>query len=316
MGSDTHPEIIYLASLELAETLGNQAEFYFFASKDVFSKQTHAHVHNICAKEVIAMDDAPLNAVRTKKEASMCLGARALQEQTLDAFISFGNTGALMASAKMILKMIPPIDRPALLALLPSKKGEVAVLDVGANASYKAEHLAQFAQMGIAYQKSRGIKDPKVGLLNIGAESMKGTPLLREAYQHLEALNEGTTRPFVGNIEGRQALASDIDVLVTDGFTGNVFLKTAEGIASVILEELKDPAFKDGLSARSRAALTALKHHLTYSEYPGALLCGVQGIVMKCHGEFSTRALTSTVKAAIRLVKHRFLDQLKNQLAD
>ena len=310
MGSDTHPEVLFLAALELAKTLENQAEFFLFASEDSFTKQTPSHVHKVFAKEVITMDEAPLHAVRTKKEASMCLGIRYLKEQTIDAFISFGNTGALMASAKMILKMLPSIDRPALLALLPAKQSEVAVLDVGANSSYKAQHLAQFAQMGIAYQKSRGIKDPKVGLLNIGAESMKGTPLLREAYSKLEELNSS----FVGNIEGRHALGSEIDVLVTDGFTGNVFLKTAEGIANVILEELKAPAFKDGLSVRCRAAMTALKHHLTYSEYPGALLCGVQGIVMKCHGEFSNLALSSTVKAAIRLVQHRFLDQIKAQL--
>ena len=312
MGSDTHPRVLFLASLELAESLKGQSEFALFASEDIFTKQTPDHVHKIIAKEVITMDDAPLNAVRMKKEASICLGVRALREQTIDAFISFGNTGALMASSKMILKMLPSINRPALLALLPAKQREVAVLDVGANTSYKAQHLAQFAQMGIAYQRSRGIKNPKVGLLNIGEESMKGTPLLREAYQQLEELNSA----FIGNIEGRRALASEIDVLVTDGFTGNVFLKTAEGIANVILDELKDPAFKDGLSARSRAALTALKHHLTYSEYPGALLCGVQGIVMKCHGEFSNLALSSTVDAAIRLVNHRFLDQIKKQLTE
>ena len=296
--------------MELAESLETQVELYLFATENIFSAQKRANVHNITAKEVITMDDAPLNAVRTKKEASMTLGVHALQEKTIDAFISFGNTGALMASAKMILKMLPTIDRPALLALLPSKQGETAVLDVGANASFKPEHLAQFAQMGIAYQKSRGIENPKVGLLNIGAEQIKGTPLLREAYQQLEALGE----PFIGNVEGRHALASDIDVLVTDGFTGNVFLKTAEGIGSFILEELNDPAFMEGISVRTSAALTALKHHLNYSEYPGALLCGVNGIVMKCHGEFSTRALNSTVRTAMRLTRHHFLDHLKERL--
>ncbi len=314
MGSDTLPTVIFDAALKLAAELEGQAEFYLFATENTFSSLEPKHVTFEIAEDVILMDDSPLKAFRTKKKSSMCLGVRALKEHRIDAFISFGNTGALMASAKMILKMLPGIQRPALLALLPAKLKEIAVLDVGANATYKANHLLQFAQMGIAFQKSRDIAEPKVGLLNIGAESLKGTPLLREAYQKLKELNNEDSHPFVGNIEGRNALASDIDVLVTDGFTGNVFLKTAEGIASVILEELQAPSFNEAQTPRLKAALTALKDHITYSEYPGALLCGVDGIVMKCHGEFSNVALTNTVKSAARLVIHSFLAQLKAQL--
>ena len=177
----------------------------------------------------------------------------------------------------------------------------IAVIDVGANPSVTSDQLLQFAHMGIAYQKSRGIDHPKVGLLNIGSEATKGTPLLREAYQKLQELPH-----FVGNVEGRNALRDDIDVLVTDGFTGNVFLKTAEGIAKIITEELAYPSFEDISDSSYREALALLRHHLNYADYPGALLCGVDGIVMKCHGEVTTQALKSTVIAALRLVNHHF----------
>ncbi len=184
------------------------------------------------------MDDDPLIAVRRKKDSSLCQGLQYLKEKKIDAFVSAGNTGALLFAAKTTLKTLKGIDRPALLALLPTKKKEVAVLDVGANLSLKPDHIVQFAQMGIAYQKSRGIENPIVGLLNIGIEAKKGTPQLQEAYLKLDAMNRD--QPFfAGNIEGKDVFHGNIDVLVTDGFTGNVFLKTAEGIAAFILEQLE-----------------------------------------------------------------------------
>ncbi len=310
MGSDTLPIHLLEASLALAKEHANGAAFHLFGSEEMFTKSPPSHVLFERAPTVITMEDDPLKAVRSKRDSSMCQGILALKEKRIDAFISFGNTGALMASSKLILNMLPTIDRPALLALLPAQRKEVAVLDVGANTTYKPEHLFQFALMGIAYQKSCGIENPKVGLLNIGSESKKGSPLLREAHHMLRSLSA-----FVGNIEGREALASNIDVLVTDGITGNVFLKTAEGIAGVILDELSKPAFKTAQPSELQRALAALKKHLTYSEYPGALLCGVNGIVMKCHGAFSNIALQSTVQAALRLVLQNYLSKIKNNFS-
>lgn len=302
MGSDTFPKVLLEAVLELTST--DAAEFYLFGQKEIFPNHS-LPVHGIEAPDVIEMTDDPLLAIRRKKKSSVCVGIHHVHEKKIDAFISFGNTGALMASAKLILKMLPGIDRPALLALLPAKHNEIAVLDVGANTTFKPEHLLQFAKMGIAYQKSRGIDAPKVGLLNIGSEAQKGSPEMRKAYQALQSLPD-----FVGNIEGRYALASPIDVLVTDGFTGNVFLKTAEGIAHVIREELQEIES----TPNSTDAYRALMNHLNYSQYPGALLAGVDGIVMKCHGEFSNLALKSTINAAIRLVNNAFLTHLKSSL--
>lgn len=314
MGSDTSPYVLLSSAFALAATLPSGVELYLFGSEELFrSSSQPPNIHFVICTEVVTMDDAPLTAARRKKGASMHLGVQGVKNKTIDAFISSGNTGALMATAKLSLEMLPGIDRPALLALMPNKSTDLAVLDVGANASVKSEHLAQFALMGIAFQKCRGISHPKVGLLNIGVEAKKGTPLFRDAYQKLENLNKDTPGTFVGNVEGRGAFAEHIDVLVTDGFTGNVFLKTAEGIAAVVHEQLQltqletcPPDVQDHLKA--------LSHNVDIAEYPGALLCGVDGIVMKCHGEFSPKAMANTVKDAIRLKQHNFLDKIKTLL--
>jgi len=256
--------------------------------------------------EMITMEDDPLYAIRHKKRSSLYQGLQMLKERHLDAFISTGNTGALMAGSKLLLSTLPGVERPALLTLLPTRTCDLAVLDVGANTSYKAKHLVQFAFMGIAFQRSRGITVPKVGLLNIGSEARKGTPELRTAYEALKEKSDSSSFTFVGNIEAREVFQGGVDVLVTDGFTGNIFLKTAEGIGMVILEELeifaheKDPSLK--------AAMTNLRQHLHYAEYPGALLCGVKGIVIKCHGDATTQSVLSSIHSAARLVGHRFLE--------
>lgn len=255
-------------------------------------------------QEMISMDDDPLHAIRHKKQSSLYLGIQMLKEAHLDAFISTGNTGALMAGSKLLLSTISDVERPALLTLLPTRTTDVAVLDVGANISYKAKHLVQFALMGVSFQKSRGITTPRVGLLNIGSEARKGTPELRVAYESIREKSHCSSFAFVGNIEAREVFQGGVDVLVTDGFTGNIFLKTAEGIGMVILEELeastKDPCFK--------TAMSSLRQHLHYAEYPGALLCGVKGIVIKCHGNATAQSVLSSISSAVRLVEHRFLE--------
>jgi glycerol-3-phosphate acyltransferase PlsX len=235
-----------------------------------------------------------------------------LKEGILQAFISSGNTGALIASAKIELPELSHVDRPALMTLLPTKKKELAVLDVGANTSYKAKHLTQFASFGAAYQKTRGVKLPKVGLLNIGSEAKKGTPELQMAYNQLLLLcqRKDPSFVFVGNIEGRDVFHGDIDVLVTDGFTGNVFLKTAEGIAAVIFEELQSSTADRGI----KRVLAEMRQKLHYTEYPGAILCGVRGIVIKCHGNANPSSTIRSIATAQRLIQHSFLDQIKEEL--
>lgn len=202
------------------------------------------------------------------------------------------------------------------MTLIPTKLEPVAVLDVGANVNVKAENLLQFAQMGIAYQKTRGIKHPTVGLLNIGEEKQKGTPELRKAYEILETLNRDAPFDapiFIGNIEGRNVFHGNIDVLITDGFTGNVFLKTAEGIAGFILDQLEKVKLAE-IFPQLKNMINPLRHRLHYAEYPGAILCGVEGIVIKCHGESTPEAFINSIKGASHLVRHFFLEKIKSEL--
>lgn len=264
----------------------------------------------VVAPTFIEMDESPLSALRRKKDASLCIGLRLLKEGIIDAFVSSGNTGALVSAAKMILGTFPGILRPALLAQLPTKKGPLAVLDVGANVQVKATHLVQFALLGAAFCRASGTAHPTVGLLNIGSEAMKGTSELRLAYQ---AIAKQSAIQFAGNIEGKSVFEGDVDVLITDGFTGNVFLKTAEGIASLILDRfgsLLPPDEYRKLSPQIRD----LQRRLHYAEYPGAVLAGIRGIVIKCHGYSTPQAIVNAVLGAIDLARGDFLQSTESQL--
>ncbi len=313
MGCDTQPLDIAQAILDFLPDLPNSLHIAFFGTQSVLIKiPKDPRVTTHVAKEVINMEDDPLYAIRRKRNSSLCVAMQSLKEKGIDALISAGNTGALVASATLFLSKLPGIDRAALLTLLPTKKHPVAVLDVGANPTAKAQHLLQYAAIGLAYQKSRGVEHPTVGLLNIGSEAGKGTPELQDAYKRLQQLNdpEGEEKIFVGNIEGRDVFNGIVDVLVTDGFTGNVFLKTAEGIASFILQEIE---------ANTTAALipdlALLRRRLHYAEYPGAVVSGVEGIVMKCHGDGSPAAFRESLKATSRLLEHDFLTRIKTELS-
>ncbi|MBS0626127.1 MAG: phosphate acyltransferase PlsX [Verrucomicrobia bacterium] len=296
MGSDNAPDALLDAVQALQ--LPDRVELTAVGTPDYESSS----LHYVCAQEVIHMDDSPLTAVRKKKNSSLCIGLRLLKEKTIDAFISAGNTGALVSASKVILGNLPKILRPALLALMPTKKKPVAVLDVGANIEAKAAHLLQFAAMGAAYQKARGIQNPIIGLLNIGSEKIKGTSELRRAYEELQ---KGPFH-FAGNIEGTSVFNGDVDVLIADGFTGNIFLKTAEGIASLILDRLYThipPLELQKLAPH----LNDLHRSLHYAEYPGALLSGVRGIVIKCHGYSTPRAFANAIPGAAKLVQENFI---------
>lgn len=262
-------------------------------------------------KSSIKMADAPLSAIRFKRESAIPLGLTQLKEGTLDAFVSSGNTGALIAEATLSLEMLSPIKRPGLLAILPTNTTPLAVIDVGANVSCKADHLVQFAKMGFAYQKCSGIKHPKIGLLNIGVEKEKGRVEFREAYKELSKLNSAKKMDlFVGNIEGLEAFNGHVNVLVTDGVSGNIFLKTVEGMTSFILSKL----YKENIHKNNKSSFEDLITLLDYAEYPGALICGVDGIVVKCHGYSSAKAIHSGIKGAARLIESRFLEKIKTEL--
>lgn len=278
MGNENDP-------LELLNTLQNEnfpPEIELVAIGPAQLK-AHSKMNYLLAEDHIKMDEPPLLALRRKKGASMIVGMRALKANAIDALISAGNTGALISSAKFILKTKPDVLRPALLTKIPTQNHSTIVLDVGANIRVHAEHLVQFAHLGADFCKKLGIQSPKVGLLNIGHEPIKGPSELQIAYQRLEKTSPSIFQ-FVGNVEGKSVFDAGIDVLVTDGFTGNIFLKTAEGMANFILNQMGPDQ--------------TLQKRLHYAEYPGAVLAGVQGVVIKCHGYAPPKAFIQAIMGA------------------
>lgn len=311
MGSDNSPRILFEGVLRAAAELPTATLIVIGTHSALRELQAVTnipkHVQFVAVKDAISMSEDPLRAVSSKKESSIVTGIRLLKKMQIDAFVSAGNTGALLTSATLQLPRLPGIKRPALLVCLPTITGTVAVLDVGGNVSCKSQHLVQFAHMGAAYQRcSEGIETPLVGLLNIGVEPKKGTSSVREAYQMLSSLQDPKMK-FLGNVEGRDVFQGKIDVLVTDGFTGNVLLKTAEGVSSFIFDHVRE-------MMTETASLQNLQRFFSYTEYPGAFICGVEGIVMKCHGNSTARAMLNSIKGAAKLVEKGVIAHIKSQL--
>jgi len=307
MGSDHSPNLLLDAIENYALSIPDDIQLVVIGTPNWAKANCSVKFHP-CA-EFIGMGENPLHALRHKRKSSIAIGLRLLKEGAIDAFVSAGNTGALVSSAKMILGLFPNLSRPALLALMPTKKGTVAVLDVGANLQEKSSLLVQFAYLGAAYQKIQGIDTPRAGLLNIGSEPLKGTSERRLAYQKLNNINAAPF-DFKGNFEGKSIFDGEIDVLVTDGFTGNVFLKTAEGITSFILDQLNSQSSKETLKTDD---IAELRFRLYHTEYPGALLTGVKKTVIKCHGHANPENIIQGIKGAIEFTSNHFVQKLQKQ---
>lgn len=258
----------------------------------------------IHTEEVIEATDEPVRAVRRKKAASMVLMANEVREGRADACISAGNTGALMAAGLFIVGRIDGVDRPALAPTLPTIDGKgFVLLDVGANVDARPEHLLQYALMGAVYaERVRGIARPRVGLLNVGTENQKGNELTKKAFQLLQE----APLHFVGNVEARDLLEGVADVVVTDGFTGNVALKTIEGTALSVFTMLKSALTSNVVSKLATAVLkpqlVGLKKKMDYSEYGGAALFGLCAPVVKAHGSSDAHAIFHAVRQARDMV--------------
>lgn len=270
------------------------------------------------AGEVIAPDEHPVRALRQKPGASIPVGVRLVQEGRADAFVSAGSTGALMAAALLGLGRIPGIDRPALTVVLPSLQGPPTVfLDVGANADARPEHLLQFGIMGSIYAAEvLGRPRPRVGLLNIGAEPGKGSELYKAAYDRLA----GAGLEFVGNVEARDLPAGVADVVVADGFVGNVVLKHTEGLASTLFGALRQEFRRRPVTALgallARPAFVALRRRMDYREHGGAPLLGIAGVVVKCHGSSDVTALTNGIRVARDAVRSDLVGRIRARLED
>jgi glycerol-3-phosphate acyltransferase PlsX len=268
------------------------------------------------ATETITMDEHPAQAVRKKKDSSLVVGVRLVKEGRGDAFVSAGNTGAAMAAALFGFSRIKGIDRPAIASVMPTTRGISLLLDVGANSDCKPKNLLQFAVMGHIYaDKILGIANPQVGLLNIGEEETKGNDLVQEAYQLLKAQPKLN---FIGNVEGRDIAAGKADVVVCDGFVGNVVLKFAEGLAKGIMGMIKAAATSSILGtlggALLKPALGELKKKVDYTEYGGAPLLGLNGICIIGHGSSNANAIKNAIRVAKECVENRVVDSIKESL--
>jgi glycerol-3-phosphate acyltransferase PlsX len=269
------------------------------------------------ASEVITMDDKAVQAVRAKRDSSMRVGLRLVREGKADAFITAGNTGAAMATAKMVLGGLPGVDRPALVAIIPTALRTVtALLDVGANVDCKPHNLEQFAMMGEIYFRSMfGTARPRVGLLSIGEEEGKGNELTRESFQLLKHLPLN----FIGNVEGRDIYNGKVDVIVADGFVGNVALKTSEGVVNLVRATLKE-TLAETITRQvgyllSRSAFSDFKKRLDHTEYGGAPLLGVKGACFSTHGSSNANAIKNAIRVASEFVERKITANITKELA-
>ena len=269
------------------------------------------------ASEVVDMDEPPADALRKKKDSSMRVAINLVKDGEADACVSAGNTGALMAIARFVLKTLPGIDRPAIASQLPTKLGDTLVLDLGANVDCTPEQLVQFAAMGSALVTAvDGIERPTIGLLNIGEEEIKGNDVVKEAAELLRA----SALNFVGNVEGDDIYKGTTDVVVCDGFVGNVVLKTSEGLAQMLYEFLKAEFTRNVLTRLAAAivypVLMSFKGRIDPRRYNGASLVGLKGVVVKSHGGADVLAFTNALLRAHSEVEHGVLDRIAQRIAD
>ncbi|MFK4785831.1 phosphate acyltransferase PlsX [Fusobacterium sp. MFO224] len=270
------------------------------------------------ADEVIEMTDEPVAAVREKKKSSVNVGLELVKKGEADAFVSAGNTGALISASQLKLRRIKGILRPAIATVFPSKKGKIVFMDVGANADTKPEYINQFAIMGTEFAKEiLKVDIPKVSLLNIGSEEGKGNEITRQAF---DLLKENKEINFIGNIESREMMFGDADVIVSDGFTGNMVLKTSEGMVNYIFSVLKEEIGKSFFAKLGifllKKSLRNMKNKLDSSEYGGALFLGLNGISIKAHGNSDYIGIKNAIIVADSFAKNKFVEKLKDIIND
>lgn len=320
MGGDVGPDVVVPAALEVLDREAD-VNIILVGDEQLLRNEydvNHPRIEVHHASEVIAMDDLPSLALRNKKDSSMRVAINLVKDDVADACVSAGNTGALMATARFVLKTLPGIDRPAIMSELPAKKGHVHIVDLGANVDSCAETLCQFAVMG-SVQASilDNIPNPRVGLLNIGSEEIKGNDQVKRTAHMLSSSNIVN---YIGYVEGDNMFFDVADVVVCDGFVGNVALKTMEGTAKVMASFLKD-AFKSSIYSRAMSimampALRRLKKRMDPSHYNGASFVGLQGIVIKSHGGANVLGFRQAIHLAVTQARHNVPELIADKVAD
>ncbi len=292
--------------------VGNKTAIENFIPNDI-KKLEHTRYNIIHTNELISMQDEVLKAIRSKKQSSMRLSIEAVNQNKADACVSAGNTGALMALSKIILKMLQGIDRPAICGSFPTKDGLTHMLDLGANVQCNSNHLYQFAIMGSALVQSLEISNsPKIGLLNVGSEEFKGNDTIKHSGQLLQK----SKLNYAGFVEGDDIFTGNFDLVVTDGFAGNIALKSIEGVANIISHFIKSE-FNKNIFTKISAAISypvmkAVKKKVDPRRYNGASLLGLQGVVVKSHGSADPYAFSRAINTAYYEVKNQILNKITN----
>lgn len=329
MGGDNSPDEIIKGSVDATheieseiilvgnEKIINQKVKELYGKDSIKELSEKLSIKN--AEEVIENCESPTEAIKKKKDSSMVVAFNMLKNGEGDAFVSAGSTGAFMAGGLLLVGRIKGIDRPALCPILPTYDGKgFMLIDSGANTNCRPINLLQFAKMGQIYMKNvMHVEDPKVGLLNIGAEEGKGNELMKESF---ERLSEDSNVNFYGNIEGRDMFDGLVNVVVTDGFTGNVALKTTEGIGAMVTKLLKEELTKSVwtrfLAGLLRPALRRFKKRMDYSEYGGALLLGVKKPMVKCHGTANAKIVKFTLIQAENFAKNNVVESIEKSISE
>ncbi|PPR59743.1 MAG: Phosphate acyltransferase [Alphaproteobacteria bacterium MarineAlpha3_Bin7] len=323
MGGDSAPEVV-IGGIETTCRADSKVKFLLFGNKEKIGpllSRSH-YAQELCelihTDEEVTNDDKPTFALRNRTKSSMRLAIDAVKEHKADAVISAGNTGALMAMATIVLKTLPGISRPAIASSFPTQAGDSVMLDLGANVECDSNNLVQFAVMGEVYARNElGLSQPSVGILNVGVEGLKGNDSVRDAAAILK--NSNLPLEFYGFIEGDDIGKGTVDVIVTDGFTGNIALKTAEGTAQMIAYFLKD-ALKSSILSKAgallaRPAIEKVRSHFDPRRYNGALLLGLNGICVKSHGGTDEVGFAHAIQVGVNLVRRDLNDLIKEDIA-
>ncbi|RKY36663.1 MAG: phosphate acyltransferase PlsX [Candidatus Omnitrophota bacterium] len=319
MGGDNAPDHVVEGAVLAAQNI--EDELILVGKQDLITQKlcmlknvpANISVHN--AEQVIGMDESPAVSVRSKKKSSLNIAVKMVKDKKADAVFSAGNTGAVVCAASLFLKNLPGVYRPGISVFLPTLKGMVQMIDVGANIDAKPEHLLQYGLMGSVYSEFvLHKKNPKIGLLNVGEEATKGTGFVKETFKLLE---ENQHINFIGNVEGRDIYEGSCDVIICDAFLGNVVLKVSEGLAEAIKEMFKRKLIEANVLAKLGALLIApafkkLKKEIDYSEYGGASLLGTNGVCLVAHGGSSQNA----IKNAIYMVRESLLNKVNQHIIE
>ena len=328
MGGDNAPDAVIKGAVKAVSEIkseivliGNE-EIINAKIKEFFDKDKISDINERLsikhATEQIEMEDTPTVAIKQKKDSSMVVGFRMLKEGEGDVFISAGNSGALLTGATLLVGRIKGIDRPAIAPMLPAYKKSFMLMDAGANTNCKPLNLVQFAQMSTIYLRNTfGIEKPRIGLLNIGTEETKGNVLVKETYNILKEQSEELGINFIGYVEGRDCFSGEVDAVITDGFTGNVFLKTTEGLGKLVkrnlTESLKRNIWTTLCAIPCLPAIKRFSKTMDYKEYGGALFLGVKKPVVKAHGSSDEYLFYFTLKQAENFVKSGAVEKMKEE---